>query len=276
MLDYYNWRRFSGTFSFSENDPIESVTVEIVADDSVITNENNENVPLYITDVHFQAGNQLTGWIPETRELTKKILHGNNEEKNIVSKDDVFEGGKRPVVWKDVEFSEYNIAGRGLEAFTIPNWYPEDWTMDILPTGLDIVITPKDDYDFCRVSTNSGSLVSEEDFYNKDPDHPLSIAYTREFCLGAGKAGDKIEILSRTGKARRGGRALKVGGVATVTLGDGKTLPIKRRSFFLAQKGAVRIRFEFYKLKNGILTDTGIGYQGTVKFNQWTYGRGRA
>jgi hypothetical protein len=281
------WKRFSGTFSFSYDEPIEKVTIELVADDSIVSTPEapTDPLPIYVTDFHFQAGKQLTGWIPETQEFTKKILHSNKETTFQISTDDIYLGGKTPVDRTNLEFREYNIAGRGIEVFTLPNWYPEDWTMELLPTGLDLEITPKDDYDFCRVCTNAGSLKPEEEWYEGDPDHPLSLAYTREFSFGSGSAGVPLKILSRSGKAYYGSSRLKIGGEATVTLGDNSKLPIRRRSFFIAQKGAIRIRFEFYKLIQigtdqygnpiKILKDTGIGYQGTAKFNQWTYGRSR-
>lgn len=275
MFDPKKWRRFSGTFSFSHDEPIDFVRVEIVADDAVIRNKNNEDVPLYITDIHFQAGKQLTGWVPETREFLRKLYHTNDETKTRVSVDDIYDGGKTPVKRTNLEFREYNIAGRGIEVFTLPNWYPDDWYVQVLPTGVDFEIIPKDYYDLFRLCTNDGSLKDPEHYYNNDPNHPLSMTYTREFTIGGGSAGVPIKILSRSGKAYVGSTRLPIGGVNSITLSDGSNFPIKRRSFFLAQKGASRFRIEFYKFKNGILQDTGIGYYGTAKFNQWTFGRSR-
>ena len=276
MLNIARWRRYSGTFSLDENLPVDKIYVDIVANDAEVRDSQNRDTPLYITDIHFQPGNQVSGWMPETREMTRKILHTNDENATKVTSGDIYEGGKEPIRWENVEFSEYNIAGRGIEVFTLPNWYPEDYALELLPTGVNFEITPKNDYDFFRLCTNSGSLKREEDLYDsKDLNHPLNIAYTREFSIGAGKAGDTIKILSRTGEAFRGSSKLDIGGVNTITLGDGKKLPIRKRSFFLAQKGAMRYRFEFYKLVDGKLTDTGIGYQGTAYFNQWTFGRSR-
>lgn len=280
------WKRYSGTFSFSHDLPIDKVTIEIVSDDAVIRNDLNQDVPIYITDLHFQAGDTLTGWVPETREFTKKLLHTNDETKTKTTKD-IFNGAT-PVKRTNVEFNEYNIAGRGNEVFTIPNWYPDDWTKAVLPTGLDITLTAKNDYDLMRVCTNYGSPIDTP--YGGIEDHPLSTSYTREFTIGAGLAGDKIEILARSGKALKNGSRIPIGGVNTLTLSNGEKLPIKRRSLLIAQKGACRIRIEFYKfstlyvssdhkvtrLTKPILIDTGIGYYGTVKFNQWTYGRSRA
>lgn len=275
MLNFALWRRYSGTFSLDENLPVDQIFIDIVANDAVVKDDFNRDMPLYITDIHFQPGDQVSGWMPETREFTKKLLHVNDETQNLVTPNDVFEGGKEPITWKNVEFSEYNIAGRGIEVFTLPNWYPQDYTMPLLPTGVNFEITPKDDYDFFRLCTNSGSLKDEENLYNNDPDHPLSMSYTREFCIGAGKAGVPIKILSRSGEAFLGTSKLPIGGVNAITLGNGKNLPIRPRRFFLAQKGAIRFRFEFYKLVDGVLTDTGVGYQGTAFFNQWTFGRSR-
>lgn len=295
MLNQRLWRRFSGTFSFEHNDPIDSVVVEIVADDSVIRNENNEDVPLYLTDVHFQPGSKLTGWQPETREFLKKIYHTNKETKNRVASSDVYLGGKTPVDRTGLEFSEYNFAGRGIEVITLPNWYPDNWNMELLATGVDFEITPKDDYDLFRLCTNAGTVKDEEDFYNPDPDivnaanHPLNINYTREFVLGAGKAGETIKIQASTGKAYVGSSRVPLGGVNTLTLSNGQKLNIRNRKMFIAQKGADRYRIEFYKFTNRyvtpggtavntsvpVLSDVGIGYYGTAKFNQWTYGRSR-
>jgi hypothetical protein len=294
-LDQRLWRRFSGTFSFSHDDPIDKVTIELVADDAVIRNDNNEDVPLYLTDLHFQPGRQLTGWQPETREFLKKIYHSNNEFKNRVASTDVYLGGKSPVNRQNVEFNEYNFTGRGIEVITIPNWYPDDWNKELLATGVDFEITPKDDYDFFRLCTNGGVLKDEDDFYKAnegkidDANNPINIAYTQEFALGAGKAGVPIKILASTGKAYVGSTRVKLGGVNDITLSDGQKIKIRPRRMFLAQKGAIRYRIEFYKLSNRyvtpggtavstqkpVLSDTGIGYYGTAKFNQWTYGRSR-
>lgn len=295
MLNQRLWRRFSGTFSFSHDEPIDKVTIELVADDAVIRNENNEDVPLYLTDLHFQPGRQLTGWQPETREFLKKIYHTNNEFKNRVNSSDVYLGGKSPVNRTNVEFNEYNFAGRGIEVITVPNWYPDNWNMELLATGADFEITPKDDYDLFRLCTNSGALIDEEDFYKvnsdsvDDANHPLNTAYTKEFVLGAGKAGETIKIQASTGKAYVGSSRVPLGKVNEITLSNGQKLKIRPRRMFLAQKGAVRYRIEFYKFTNRyvtpggtavnvdppVLSDVGIGYYGTVKFNQWTYGRSR-
>lgn len=291
MLDMKKWQRFAGTFAFDNEDnaEIESVRVEIVADDSVIRTEDNVDVPLYVTDVHFQAGAKLTGWQPETREFYKKLKHTNKETATRISKDDIYLGGKVPIDRTDAEFREYNITGRGHEVFVLPNWYPDDWYAEVLPTGVDFVITPKNDYDLFRLCTNYGTLKNEEDWYNNDPTHPLSMSYTKEFTLANGKKDMRIQILASTGKAYFGSNRIPIGGVHTLALNDGSNFPIKPRGVFLAQEGAVRFRIEFYKFSTRyidpegtthvytkpILIDSGIGFQGTAKFNQWTYGGSR-
>lgn len=293
MLDRRNWRRFSGTFSFNETLPIEKVTIELVAEDAVIRNAQNQDVPAYVTDIHFQAGEQMTGWIPETRELLEKLLHTNDEFRFRVSPSDIYLGGKAPVLYQNVEFRRYNIAGRGIEVFTVPNYYPQDWNIRNVTTGADFEIIPKDDYDFFRICTNEGSLLPEGERYKEGvlgvgEDHPLNMRYTREFNLGAGLAGVPITINASTGKAYRGSERIQLGGVYSVTTGA-DTIPIKGRTIFLAPRGSVRYRIEFYKfstryidkagdtynLAAPILIDSGIGYSGTIVFNQWKHGRSR-
>ncbi|MGR5914559.1 hypothetical protein ACT7DA_20835 [Bacillus pacificus] len=69
-----------------------------------------------------------------------------------------------------------------------------------------------------------------------------------------------------------------------IPLPDGRKFRITRNQLFLLPKGAIRFRIEFYKTKTislstgkdftdfNVLADTGIGFYGTAKFNQWTYG----
>ncbi|HDR7892764.1 TPA: hypothetical protein QCY29_005232 [Bacillus toyonensis] len=314
MLNRKKFLRYHGTFKF--DDPLRSidkVKVEIVAQDAVVRNEINQDVPIHVSDLHFQPGNQLTGWIPETRELLRKIYHENDEFKNQVTTKDIYLGGaeRQPVKRTNLEYRTYNIVGRGHEIITIPNYYPDNWYTEVLPTGIDFEIFPKDDYDLCRISTNHGSVIDPDLWHYKyilenndydskaalydyfgDPNkgqssHPLHVRYTREFWVGAGKAHNPIRLFASNGSATRGGARLGIGGVNEIPLPDGRKFRITRNQLFLLPKGAIRFRIEFYKTKTislstgknftdfNVLADTGIGFYGTAKFNQWTYGGSR-
>ncbi len=291
------WSRYYATFEPSHKDKkVDYIDLELVVNDAVIRNENNQDTPIYFTDVHFQPGTQLSGWVPHTKEMLKQLNHDSDEWQNVPS-GSIFEGTP-PQLITDMETRAFNIVGRGHSIITIPNYYPEDWDKEILPTGVDFTIYAKEDFDLCRISTYSGVLLEgEECLYNpvleQYPNdsfiqntfltHPLNYRYTREFWFDGGAAGTEIKLHASTRTAELGGVAVPIKGIRNTNI-EGTSFYIARNQFMTVPKGAIRYRIEFYKSvaidapEKGYdgamyVKDTGIGFYGTAEFKQWTYGR---
>lgn len=332
-----DWVRFHGTFEADPNRKVDKVQFQIEVKDAVSSSNGVNRLPIYFTDLQFQAGENLTGWVPHTQEMLKRLSWTHDENKEVASPNR-FEGYP-PKVYENVNKRWFNIVGRGHSVIVVPNYLPEDWSIPILPTGLDITLYPKEDFDLLRVSTNVGVLLPEEQqFYKMYEDsifneikekydevtseyyhgseerkrqeihnfenivqplldkHPLHYRYTREFWIEGDKAGSEIKIHATPRIATINEKGIKIVGERSIKI-DGKNFPIDRKKFLLAPKGAVPIRIEFYKLRERVirtfdydsktfeyypvnktfryLEDTGIGFYGTVSFNQWTYGRSR-
>ncbi|MED0662185.1 hypothetical protein [Geobacillus thermodenitrificans] len=242
-----------------------------------------------VTDLQLQEDSQITGYVPNTREFFNLKRFSIDESHNAVSGYQNVYLKQEPRKFENVRNRFFNFANRGHAVMVIPNVYHEDYRVDLLPTGVDITIFPKDDYDFLRISTNYGAFI-EGDGSTYDIEelasHPLNRRYTREFCFGAGKAGDKIELLSSKHIARVNGKAVPLGvqsfPVGFSWIGDDKYTFKNRQRFMLLPWGSTRIRIEFYKLspitvgESGqvleIMKDMGIGYYGFVEFSQWVTG----
>lgn len=160
-----DWKRFHGTFKADPNRKVDKVEIVIEASDAVSSTNGINRVPIYITDIQFQTGEQLTGWTPNTQEMMKKLTWDNDEWKNVPSPSEF--KGSPPTVYKGITRRWFNIVGRGHKAIIVPNYLPENWDVPILPTGLDITLYPKDDYDLLRVSTNVGVWLPEEEQWYK-------------------------------------------------------------------------------------------------------------
>lgn len=323
-----DWIRFHGTFEADPERKVSKVEFQIEAKDVVSSTNGINRLPIYFTDIQFQGGKCLTGWTPHTKEMMKRLTW-THDENTYVASPNRFEG-KPPKVYENVESRFFNIVGRGHSAIVVPNYFPEDWNVPVLPTGVDLTLYPKEDFDLLRVSTNVGVWLPEElqfykqkggiyqeikekyeeatseYFYGSEEErkqaisnwlniiqpifdkHPLHKRYTREFWVDGGKAGDEIKIHATTRIATVNGKAIKIVGEREIGI-HGDKLPINRKKFLLAPKGASAIRIEFYKLRqreiitydDGVrvkksfeyLEDSGIGFYGTASFYQWTYGR---
>lgn len=284
-----DWLRYYGTFFPDENKQVDYVDLEICVDDGKAINSEGSEVPIYFTDLQFQAGHKLSGWVPQTKELLKRLYHTNDETKNIAS-NHAFEGST-PTSY-NMDTRVFNVVGRGHSEITLPNYFPEDWNLDILPTGVDFTIIPKEDFDIARISTGAGAFVPEGqerkydttnmtgerwEYYNE---HPLHTRYTREFWIDGKPAGTEIKIHASTRLAQVGGQDVQLAGVRYFDI-NGWQMYIGRNRFFLAPNGAIRFRIEFYKQVpdsfNGDLhlVDSGIGFHGFAEFMQWTYGRAK-
>lgn len=330
-----DWLRLSGTFDTRENKKVERVDFQLEANDAVSSTTGIDRKPIYFTDLQFQAGKRLTGWVPNTQEFMKKLTW-THDENQYVAAPNTF-AGDPPRIYENVDRRWFNITGRGHEVFIVPNYLPEDWDIELLPTGLDITITAKEDFDLLRISTNAGVEIAEEEQFYKRPggvyqeqlrkyeevtssyysgdevrkdreisnfenlirplleNHPLHTRYTREFYIEAGTAGTEIKIHATPREATVNGEPVQIVGKNYINV-DGEQLEIYRNKYMQAQVGATPIRIEFYKLEErsfityeldddynwqrvrksfGYLRDTGVGYQGTAGFNQWTYGYSR-
>lgn len=307
MPNIKDWKRLYGSFEADPSKQVDSVELAIHADDAVSRTETNADAPLYFTDLQFQAGKQLSGWVPNTEELIKPLDYVSNEWVNVPSNN-----VQPPIAPQVFDMSErvYNIVGRGHSTITIPNYYPENWDTEILPSGIDFTIYPKQDFKIARIASAVGVLLPDEDREDGEPwrryskyaiddvenrefwsTHPLHYRYTREFWIDGGKAGTPIEIHAST-------RQYKVNGVEIPTAGVDKfyipnqegtyyeswNVPINRMRYLLAPKGSIRFRIEFYDHVQGYggnigedwtLQDIGIGFNGTATFKQWTYGKER-
>lgn len=289
MLDVNAWKRYYGTFKSDPTKQVDFVDLELHADDSVCRDDANADAPIHFSDIQFQAGNQLTGWVPNTEEMLDGLIHTSDENVNVASPNIM--PAILPTVYPDLQERMFNVVGRGHSVITLPNYYPEDWDKEILPSGVDFFLYPKEDFDVMRISTNVGAMLPEADrryqsYITLDPDnadywanHPLHSRYTHEFWIDGAAANTEIKIHAST-------RSFTVGGVEKPTAGirefdiNGWVFPINRMRHFLAPRGSIRFRIEFYKhitnyggvVQDISLNDGGIGFHGTAKFRQWTYG----
>jgi hypothetical protein len=334
------WKVFGGTVELQNKEmQVDHVDVEITVHDTTSRDEENQEMPIYFTDLQFQPGHQKTGWIPgmgvrpDTKEMVGEFLDRIEFDIDEIRKYKLANGSLDPFYqWKTVSPAQYtsaqlghkrifNILGRGHEIITLPNDLPEekfwrpsdiktqglDRPVEILSTGIDFTLIPKDSFDLCRIATNSGSALPEDQWIYKDvidkyaeqnpngileiQNHPLHKRYTREFWFTAGNEGDILEVNATTMTARKNGSVVERNGIRQITIG-GHTLEIYKNKFHLIPRGSVRFRIEFYKsvpmeflVKDetgaesyetvNILKDTGVGYTGIAKFLQWTYGKER-
>lgn len=296
MANLEQWKIFGGTVQLkNKNAQVDRVDMDVMVRDTVSRDEQNKEVPFLFTDLQFQPGNQKTGWNPNTEEFLDRIEFMVDETRKYQLSD----GSLDPYyTWKTVTPTTYtaeqlgyerlfNVMGRGHEVITFPNDLPEEkfWELDqvkaqglerpveILTTGIDFKIIPKDDYDVMRLSTNVGSLLNGDDLvYPDDPDHPLNYRYTREFWFNGGVAGDVLEVNASTMDAKVNGVTVEKDAIRQITVGD-DTINIYKNKYHMIPRGSIRFRVEFYSRdSSGELSDTGIGYGGTATFKQWTYG----
>lgn len=272
-----SWTRYLAELTEFQRKKVSSIDLEFVV-------ENAEQGSVHITDLQLQEGSQITGYVPNTKEFFSLKRFSIDESHNAVSGYQNVYLKQEPRKFENARNRFFNFANRGHAVMVIPNVYHEDYRVDLLPTGVDITIFPKDDYDFLRISTNYGALIDGSTYDIEElANHPLNRRYTREFCFGAGKAGDKIELLSSKRIARVNGKAVPLGvqsfPVGFSWTGNDKYTFKNRQRFMLLPWGSTRIRIEFYKLspitvgESGrvveIMKDMGIGYYGFVEFSQW-------
>lgn len=281
-----DWKRFHGTFEADPDKKVEQVDIQIEARDVVSSQAGVDRQPIHFTDVQFQAGNMLSGWVPNTQEMLERIKWTYDQWETVPYNSSF--NGSEPKVFEDLERRFFNIGNRGHGTTIIPNYFPEDWDVPILPTGIDLTLYPKSDFDLLRVSTNLGVKKPEKERYlkgdgeiydemkkkyeqvtngyNTDEErretevnnfnniiepllgnHPLDTRYTREFYVHGGKAHSEIKIHAEPRVAEMNGEELDIVGKREIVI-DGQTIPIERNRYMLAPKGTATLRIEFYKM----------------------------
>lgn len=278
-MDKDDFTRYITVYKHYSDKMVESIEL-------LLSSENLEQGEILITDIQLQEGGQVTGSIPNTREILSNQKFKIDESYNAVGSHKNVYLGDEPQIFTDMKKRFFNIMGRGFETIAIPNVYHEDYRIPILTTGLDLTLFAKDDYDFLRVATFYGDYIQDEyerTYQDKSlADNPLNKRYTREFCFSGGKAGDEIKI-NATGQFASVNGSKKPLGVQRFNVGqesdyDGEhTVYYRNRQRFMALPvGATRINIEFMKKeKDGDLIymiDDGIGFHGVAEFTQWTWG----
>lgn len=301
MFKPEQWRVFGGTAELENTDmKVDHVEMEIVVRDTASRDGSNAEKPFLFTDLQFQPGNQKTGWVPNTKEMLDRIEFNVDERRKYIDASGnlnpffVFDG-PQPTQYTSEQLNHtrvFNLFGRGHEVITLPNDLPEEefWQLslieepvEILSTGVNFTIIPKDDYDLFRIATDVGELLPVEEHVYKVAegedgfiDHPLNYRYSREFWFRGGSAGDVLVIDSERLRATRNGVKVSTKGVRRITVGN-DVINITQNRFHMIPRGSVRFRVEFYKrdTTTGRLEDVGIGFKGIAEFKQWTYGSER-
>lgn len=278
-MDKDDFTRYITVYKHYSDKMVESIELQV-------TSEGLEQGEVYITDIQLQEGSQVTGSIPNTREILKNQKFTIDESYNAVGSHENIYLGDEPRTYKNMEKRFFNIMGRGFETISIPNVFHEDYRKEILTTGLDLTLYPKDDYDFLRVSTFYGGLIQDEferTYRDKTlAENPLNYRYTREFCFGGGKVGDEIKILASKQYASVNGKKVPLG-VQSFNVGQESDYegvhPVyykNRQRFMALPVGATRIKIEFMKRKKEgslhYMVDSGIGFTGLAEFTQWSWG----
>lgn len=282
MMAKSDFTRFFTVYRhYAEDKKVKSIELTVSANDI-------RKGRLYLTDLQLQNGSQATGQIINTREMMKLERFTIDETKNAVNSLPNRYLGDEPRVYSDMKNRFFNIVGRGFETIVIPNVYHEDFTKELLTTGLDLTIYPKNDYDFLRVSTfYGGELEDNQKTYQDESlaENPLNSRYTREFCFEGGKVGDEIKLSTSGQFASVNGNRVPLGvqrfdvGQEETWEGTERVIYENRQRFMALPIGATRIKIEFMRLeKDGNLeymVDGGIGFYGLAEFTQWTWGGSR-
>lgn len=331
-MELKDWRIFGGTVELENPDQkVDHIDVQLLLNDTASRdpNDRTKEMPFYFTDLQFQPGHQKTGWNPavgvrlsdgkQVGEVLDRIEFEVDENKHYAG----YEHAIPPKIYTPEELNYerlFNFMGRGHETLTFPNDVPEPMFWDavsypdlekpieVLTTGMDWTIIPKDDFDVMRLSTYAGGMLPEENFLYYDVieefeeenpntvktlfrEHPLNTRYSREFYWTNGKAGEELKISASTMATYKNGQKQNKEYVDKFTIG-GRTYQFNYNKFLTIPRGSVRYRIEFYKLADvtlyktndegdsvghnvRYLKDTGIGYTGYVTFKQWTYGKER-
>lgn len=277
-MDKSDFTRYLTVYQhYAEGKKVESVELKVSA-------ENVKRGTIHITDLQLQEGQKVTGHVVNTQDMMNLERFTIDESYNAVSGDNNYLGDE-PQTFSNMKNRFFNIVGRGFETIAIPNVYHEDFRKELLTTGLDLTIYPKNDYDFLRVSTFYGGEVEDENKTYQDEslaDNPLNSRYTREFCFAGGNVGDEIKIFASEHSASVNGNPVPLG-VQRFPVGQEETWEgveqveyVNRQRFMALPIGATRIKIEFMRLVSDeglqYMVDDGIGFYGLAEFTQWTWG----
>jgi len=277
-MDKTDFTRYLTVYRHYSDKKVKSVELKLSA-------KNMEKGEIHVTDLQLQEGAEVTGQVPATSDMMINEKFTIDEFHNAVGfgYENIYEG-EQPEIFKDMKNRFFNVMGRGFETITIPNVYHEDYRKEILTTGLDLTLYPKNDYDFLRVSSFYGGFVDENITYQNEnlANNDLNKRYTREFCFRGGKLGDEIKISASGYYATVNGNKVDFGiqhfDVGQESDYDGVyTVQYENRQRFLALPiGATRVKIEFMKRKQEgdliYMVDGGIGFYGIAEFTQWTWG----
>lgn len=266
-MDKESWTRYFAELTEFQRKKVSSIDLEFVV-------ENAEQGSVHITDLQLQEGQQATATIPNTAEWFK-AKYGTLDETSTAVGGDVYLGDQ-PRVFENVQNRFYNIVGRGHEVIVVPNIFETNFNEPTVTTVVDLTLYAKNEFDLLRISSNYGAFKTGygEMVYEDEPDHPLNKRYTREFIFDIpGGPGSEIKLLGTQRVATVDGKPANLAS-RTISVGDGK-FPIKRQLFMGIPYGSNRIRIEFYKLVDGKMQDTGIGFWGIAELFQWEEGRSR-
>lgn len=274
LINRNEWTRYLYPLSVDSGKKVKAVSFNLVA--------GHQAGNIQITDLQLQVGKITTGSAPNTSEFLQGLPYGIDENSNIATVGGAKKKGVQPApsnYYKGLENRVYNIVGRGHEVVALPNVFHEDYTQELLTSGLDVELYAKEDFDMLRISTNDGALLPGRKYEEGGPlhDHPLNYKYTREFYFNGAKADQKILLSATLNKAVLGDKEMPIG-QRYVQIENGE-VQFARQRLMVAPYGSFRLRVEFYKLvteqiydEYGNATtetyykDVGIGYYGTAKF----------
>lgn len=263
-MDKESWTRYFTKVEGAKDKKVSSIEIEFVV-------ENAEQGSVHVTDFQLQDGEQVTATIPNTAEWFK-AKYGTLDETSTAVGDDVYLGDQ-PRVFENVQNRFYNIVGRGHEVIVVPNIFESNFNEPTVTTAVDLTLYAKNEFDLLRISSNYGAFKTGygEMVYEDEPDHPLNKRYTREFIFDIpGGPGSEIKLLGTQRVATVDGKPANLAS-RVISVGKGK-LPIRRQVFMGLAYGSNRIRIEFYKLVDGVMRDTGIGYWGIAELFHWEEG----
>ncbi|WP_294402652.1 hypothetical protein [uncultured Clostridium sp.] len=251
------------TMFLEGNKQVKEIDFKVIADDFEGT--------FRATDLQFQDGACPTGHNPNTSEFMVPVTFGIDENYYMNTVSNPNKVGIQPRIFKNMTKRFFNIVGRGHETISIANVFHEDYRKELLVTGLDFKLIPKEDFDLLRISTADGTYIENrvyDDYeYGKQP---LNYRYTKEFYFDGGNAGEEIELNASLFTAKLSGNKVPVQR-KLFEFENGNSF-VNNQTFLTAPNGSFRVRIEFYKKIKGIYQDSGIGYYGIVKFQQYEKG----
>mgnify|MGYP001401622564 CR=1 FL=1 len=281
-MDKTDFTRFLTVYRhYTEGKKVDSIEFKLSVQDMI-------NGSIHVTDLQLQDGQQVTGQTYNTKAIMGNERFTIDETYNEVGGYENIYQGDQPQVFSDMKQRFFNLVGRGFETVAVPNVFHEDFRKELLTTGLDLTLWPKNDYDFLRISTFYGGQLEDRDRTYQDDrliDNPLNTRYTREFCFNGGQVGDEIKLLASQQQALKNGQQVPLGvqqfhvGHETDFSGQQERYYQNRQRFMALPIGSTRINIQFMKRVNDgdleYMIDDGIGFHGLAEFTQWSWGNSK-